>query len=558
MSKPSLYCPSRSAYPISEHVGKVLKIHVSENKVHSEKNTVVWLPNWRELEKRLCGDGPLPKNLFSKFPETHEICNKRSTAKMFHVCQKIDPEQFSFWPETYLLPDEIEALSTAINSTKLKKRSTRKGKNFKGKKTFIVKPQSGAQGDGIFLVQTWRDLETKLLGRRHDDYLAQRYIENPLMIENKKFDIRIYLLISDICDRFEVWLCKEGMVRLCTEEYEKPKSSNLHNVCSHLTNYSLNKRSEKYEHSHDDGQGSKRTLSSLYETLSVYGIDSTMFQEEMETLAFRTAEAMQPYIQHNRDKYLPMTGNNGQCWQIFGLDVIAEASLSGYKLHLLEINANPSMSIDEICAMDDLTLEERQILPSKKFWVNGVSEPCNCKHGKPGHLHRVNHVDKKIKESVLAGALSILLPGVKPKWASKNDKIIKRHQNAYVKLRFPPAESSYVLEGLRRKFESLIGMNKQTSKQNVQNIKPLSAYKFRKYAEALLNKQNKYKAKLSILQADMMFSQKKKELCSPINFEIFVDLMLNLFVPRAFSDMFSGGTQWSADLLMDVLQLKTN
>ena len=169
MSKPTLYCPSRSALPISEHVGKILKINVSENRIYSEKNTLVWLPNWRELEKRLCGEGPLPKSLFSKFPETHTICNKRSTAKMFHICQKIDPGKFSFWPETYLLPEELEALSIAIHSKKSKEKPPKKTRNCKKKKTFIVKPQSGAQGDGIFLVQTWRDLEAKLLGRRHDD-----------------------------------------------------------------------------------------------------------------------------------------------------------------------------------------------------------------------------------------------------------------------------------------------------------------------------------------------------------------------------------------------------
>ena len=37
---------------------------------------------------------------------------------------------------------------------------------------------------------------------------------------------------------------KDGLVRLCTEEYVRPSSSNLDERCMHLTNYAINKFSE--------------------------------------------------------------------------------------------------------------------------------------------------------------------------------------------------------------------------------------------------------------------------------------------------------------------------
>ena len=558
MSQVSFYCPSRSAYPISEHVASLLNIKASENRVYAKKNTAMWVPTWREMEKLLAGDERLPTNLLSKFPQCCTVCNKRETAKMFHMCRKIDPAEFTFWPETYLLPGDMEALVSVFYEQKHRNAKGKKLKNKRKKKnTFIIKPQDGAQGDGIFLVQTWKDLESKLAGKRQENFLAQRYLENPLTIEDKKFDLRVYLLITRLSPNLEVWLCKEGMVRLCTEDYKKPKSSNLHNVCSHLTNYSLNKRSDNYDHSHEDGKGSKRTLSSLFESLSTYGIDVGMFQEELEELGYKTAEAMSPYLQHNCNRHLPLTGGSGQCWQILGLDVMAESSTSGYKLHLLEINSNPSMAIDAICTFQDLTPREREIIPSKKFWVNGVGEPCNCRDGRAGHIHRVSHVDRRIKESVLAGALSIVLPRVKSKWASKNYEAVSRYQSSYVKLIGRPSGSYLVVDGLRKKYESLIGMDRRfEERKNMNSLKPLGAYKFRKFAKELLSVPRAHKSSMSILQADMLFSRKKSEIEGPFNFESFIDLMLGSFVPQAFPDLFPRDSPWSANSLMNVLQLQ--
>ena len=42
------------------------------------------------------------------------------------------------------------------------------------------------------------------------------------------------------------FIAEEGLVRLCTEDYQKPDSSNLQNLLSHLTNFSLNKLSENF------------------------------------------------------------------------------------------------------------------------------------------------------------------------------------------------------------------------------------------------------------------------------------------------------------------------
>ena len=50
------------------------------------------------------------------------------------------------------------------------------------------------------------------------DFLVQRYIENPYLIDKKKFDLRVYVVIKGISP-LEAYLCDEGLARFCTVSY---------------------------------------------------------------------------------------------------------------------------------------------------------------------------------------------------------------------------------------------------------------------------------------------------------------------------------------------------
>jgi len=121
-------------------------------------------------------------------------------------------------------------------------------------KTIILKPESGAEGNGIILVKDFKSIPNIAFQK---PYIAQEYLEAPFVLDNKKFDLRIYVLVTSLGsgtggdDPITAFIADEGMVRFCTEDYQKPDQENISDLLMHLTNYSLNKNSENYMHSED-------------------------------------------------------------------------------------------------------------------------------------------------------------------------------------------------------------------------------------------------------------------------------------------------------------------
>ena len=100
---------------------------------------------------------------------------------------------------------------------------------------------------------------------------VQRYIDNPLLVDGYKYDLRIFVVVTGINEgEMHAFVADEGLARFCTEKYQKPTKDNFKKVYMHLTNYSLNKmavgfvKENRVDNIFEPNNGSKRILSTLF------------------------------------------------------------------------------------------------------------------------------------------------------------------------------------------------------------------------------------------------------------------------------------------------------
>ena len=98
-------------------------------------------------------------------------------------------KQYDFFPETWSIPIQFPQFQKHFNETQDPANPT----------TYIVKPEALSHGRGIFLTRNIRDV---LNGRK---YVIQKYVENPMLIEGLKFDLRLYVLLKSL-DPLQIYI----------------------------------------------------------------------------------------------------------------------------------------------------------------------------------------------------------------------------------------------------------------------------------------------------------------------------------------------------------------
>ncbi|XP_036915095.1 tubulin polyglutamylase TTLL11 [Sturnira hondurensis] len=278
-------------------------------------------------------DSDIYSGQVNKFPGMTEMVRKITLSRAVRIMQSLFPEEYNFYPRSWILPDEFQLFAAQVRMVK--------DGNPSWKPTFIVKPDGGCQGDGIYLIKDPSDIRLAgTLQRR--PAVVQEYICKPLLIDKLKFDIRLYVLLKSL-DPLEIYIAKDGLSRFCTEPYQEPTPKNLHHIFMHLTNYSLNIHSGNFVHSDSTSTGSKRTFSSILCRLSSRGVDIKKVWSDIISLVIKTVIALTPELKVFYQSDIPAGRPGPTCFQILGFDILLMKNL---KPILLEVNANPSMRIE--------------------------------------------------------------------------------------------------------------------------------------------------------------------------------------------------------------------
>ncbi|XP_048484691.1 tubulin polyglutamylase TTLL13 isoform X2 [Plutella xylostella] len=254
------------------------------------------------------------------FPGMLEICRKDLLARNLNRMQKIYPKEYNFFPKTWCLPADF---GEALNYSKIRKN-----------KTFIIKPECGSQGRGIYLTKSLKDVKPT------EKLICQVYVAKPYLVDGYKFDMRVYTLITS-CDPLRIFVYNEGLVRFATSRYADPSANNTTNVFMHLTNYAVNKHSRTYVH--DSEAGSKRKISTLNKILQSQGVNVEALWQSVDQVIVKTIISAWPILKHSYHACFPTHDMVHACFEILGFDILLD-----HKLHpfILEVNHSPSFHTD--------------------------------------------------------------------------------------------------------------------------------------------------------------------------------------------------------------------
>ena len=113
---------------------------------------------------------------------------------------------------------------------------------------WIIKPgENTNRGHGVTVVNELPHIRS-ILSERHDPsinrtYIIQKYLTKPLLIHRRKFDIRIFTLVTSFNGVIQAYFYLDGYLRTSCKEFTLKKVTNRY---VHLTNDAVQKYSEEY------------------------------------------------------------------------------------------------------------------------------------------------------------------------------------------------------------------------------------------------------------------------------------------------------------------------
>ena len=123
---------------------------------------------------------------------------------------------YNYMPETYVYPEQNILIHNKFKNYKIDL-----------KDLWLVKPSNKCSGQGIIILNSLDDISLK-------EYVLTKYITNVNLINGKKYDLRLYVLISGL-KPLRIYFYKEGFARIAAEKYNLEERS-IKNKFVHFTN----------------------------------------------------------------------------------------------------------------------------------------------------------------------------------------------------------------------------------------------------------------------------------------------------------------------------------
>lgn len=257
----------------------------------------------------------------NRFPNVDYLFQKDNLYKYYRLMKKYFNEDFNYMPETYYYPFDKDIIIDKFKDYSLDLNNI-----------WLVKPIDLSGGRGISLFKTLKKLN-------YSKYVITKYVTNVNLIKNKKYDLRLYILITSL-KPLRIYLYKDGLVRIASKKYSLDINS-IGDKYIHLTNTDVNKYNKYYIYpkNYSDENANIWNLKTYQKHLNKNNIDWNNIHEKIIDIIIKTILSVQEQI---LDKIEKDNLNERSFFNIVGFDILITDK---YEPVLLEVNYAPSVDI---------------------------------------------------------------------------------------------------------------------------------------------------------------------------------------------------------------------
>lgn len=299
-------------------------------------------------------------NNFKKFYRFYgyEVLMKDTLYMSYLEMKKEFGKDYNYMPETYHFPMDRYAIIDKFRDYKLNLDDL-----------WLVKPTHMMGGIGIKILKSLKTIHRK-------EFLITKYITNLDLINGKKYDFRLYILVTGL-KPLRIYFNQDGLVRIASKKFSLDRKS-IKNRYVHLTNTGVNSGSKDFikPNNYTNEEANIWNLHTYEKHITSLGAD----YKELKTKIFDIIIKSIISVYKNLTTELSENNlNDINFYDILGYDVIIT---NDYNPILLEINSGPSMyrhnALDKIIKTNLLidTLNLVGITPfSKNLIFNQKAEP---------------------------------------------------------------------------------------------------------------------------------------------------------------------------------------
>ena len=308
---------------------------------------------------------------FNHFPMTWQLSRKDNLYNNYFAMKEKFPQDFNYMPETYVLPRDQDYFT----NEKLKNFDINNKENL-----WLLKPVASSRGRGIRLLTDIENIPKKTI--------ATHYVYNPHLINGRKYDMRLYLLVTGYTP-LKIYLFDNGLARFCSEKYDlNPEKMNDRYI--HLTNYSINKTSLNFEQNDSVNEefGEKWTLFTLKNYFEKNNLNFDKVWEKIKDIIIKVILSVTGMA-------IPLIKSfelsSGNLFELYGVDILLDENLTPW---LMEVNLNPSLNCDS-----QLDLKVKSKLLTDIFNIIGAIPFSH--DGKFTPMEKYNEYKDKAEEAVI-------------------------------------------------------------------------------------------------------------------------------------------------------------